>query len=98
MKRSAPLTKAVQSQPIQRNGARTTPPRSSSNLMEPRLHPVERRVAALAADQLVVRAVLDDLALLDRDDPIGAAHRRQAVSDHQHGAALSDRLHVVLDR
>jgi hypothetical protein len=54
-------------------------------------------VGTLRAHQFVVRPVLDDAAALDGDDSIGAAHGRQAVSDHEHGAALAYLLHVVLD-
>src|SRR6516165_12452467 len=54
-------------------------------------------VGTLRADQFVVRPVLDDAAALDADDSIGAANRRQAVSDHEYGAALAYLVHVVLD-
>ena len=41
--------------------------------MEACLQAVERGVAAAGLDQLVVRAVLDEAAALDRDDAVGAA-------------------------
>src|SRR5690242_8978751 len=34
-------------------------------------------------DQLVVGALLDDLAPVDHDDEVGVADRRQPVGDHQ---------------
>src|SRR5258705_12187026 len=54
-------------------------------------------VGTLRAHQFVVRSVLDDAATLDGDDSICAANRREAVSDHEYGAALAYLLHVVLD-
>src|SRR6185312_7976249 len=97
-KPSAAETRAAQPRPSQRTGASRACPSALSHFMESRLHHVQGGVAALAADQLVVRAVLDDLALLDGDDAIGAPHGRQAVRDHDHRAVLGDRRHVVLDR
>src|SRR5258708_33084620 len=54
-------------------------------------------VGTLRARPFVVRPVLCDAATLDGDDSIGAAHCRQAVSDHEHGTALAYLPHVVLD-
>ena len=42
-------------------------------------------------------AVLSESAAIDGDDPVGAAHRRQAMSDDEDGAPLGDLLHVLLD-
>ena len=42
-------------------------------------------------------AVLDEAAALDGDDAVGAAHGREAMGDDQHGAALRDLAHVLLD-
>src|SRR5437773_99127 len=69
----------------------------SADFMEPCLHAVERGVAATAADQFVVVAVLDDAAALDGDDAVGLAHRGEPVRDDDDGAALRDAAHVVLD-
>src|SRR6266508_2462769 len=44
-----------------------------------------------------MRAVLDEPAALDRDDAVTPAHRRQPVSDDEHGAAFGDLLHILLD-
>jgi hypothetical protein len=44
-----------------------------------------------------VVAVLDEAAALDGDDAVGAAHGREAMGDDQHGAALRDLAHVLLD-
>ena len=67
------------------------------NCMRARLHVVEPRIAAAEPDQMVVRAVLDDAAVLERDDAVGLAHGRQPVRDDEDGAARRDALHVVLD-
>ena len=48
---------------------------------------VEARVAPPALEQLVVRALLDDPAVLEHDDQVGVADRREAMSDHERRAA-----------
>ena len=48
---------------------------------------VERRVKASAPQELVVRALLDDAAVLEHDDQVGVADRRQPVGDDERGAA-----------
>ena len=60
-----------------------------ADFMDPTLHPVKRRITPVLSDQLVVRAVLDHAAPLDRDYPVGAAHRRQAVRDDEDGPPLA---------
>src|SRR5215472_9811732 len=57
------------------------------------LHAIEGCVAPAGPDQLVVGAVLDQAAAVDGDDAVAPAHRRQAVRDDEHGAALGDLLH-----
>ena len=56
---------------------------------------VERAVAAAEREQLGVRAALDDLAVLEHEDLIGAADRRQPVRDDERrpaaGAASAGR-------
>ncbi len=42
-------------------------------------------------------AVFDQPAALNGDDSVGAAHRRQAVSDDEHGAPFGDLIHVLLN-
>src|SRR4029079_3465512 len=58
---------------------------------------VERAVAAAERDQLLGRAALDDLSVLEDQDLIGAPDRRQAVRDDEGGAAAAQRLEAVLD-
>ena len=48
-------------------------------------------------DEVVVRAVLDDLALVDNEDEVGVANRREAVSDHERGPPLHDLVESVED-
>src|SRR3974377_234484 len=65
--------------------------------MDPRLQVVQLGIAAIAADQLVMRAVFDDAATLDCNDAIGLAHGRQPVSNDEYGATPGDLLHILLD-
>src|SRR5882672_9354015 len=69
----------------------------SADFMESSLQTMERGVAPPGADQLIVGAILDDATALDRNDAVGAPHRRQAVRDHEHGTALRDPRHVFLN-
>src|SRR6185436_12063489 len=57
----------------------------------------QRGVMPAAGDELAVRALLDDLAPVEHDDAVRGLHRAQPVRDHEHGAALADQPHVVLD-
>ena len=47
------------------------------------------RVTAAGIDELIMVAVFDQAASLDRDDAIAAAHRRKAMGDDDRGACLS---------
>ena len=42
-------------------------------------------------------AVLDDAAMLERDDPVRIAHGREPMSDDEHRPAGGNSLHVLLD-
>src|SRR3954468_16992443 len=64
---------------------------------EPVLLVVERAIAATEREELLVRAALDDLAVLQDKNLVGAADRRQAVGDHERGAPLPQRAEAVLD-
>src|SRR5215472_11962991 len=57
----------------------------------------QARVATVAVDEIVVRAVLDDAAALDGEDAVGEAQRRQPVGDDDDGASLRHLAHVLLD-
>ena len=61
-----------------------------------RLQIEHRPVAAVERHQLVVRAELDDLAVLEHADPIGVAHGREAVRD-QDGRAVPRRGQEALE-
>src|SRR5688572_17621728 len=54
--------------------------------------------ALLAADQRAVVAFLDDAAAVEDEDALERAHRRQAVRDHDGGAALHQALGRILDQ
>ena len=51
---------------------------------------VQPLVDAAVADQLLVRADLADVPLLEDDDLVGAADGGKAVGDHDHGAVLHE--------
>ncbi len=51
------------------------------------LGPVQLGIEAAGGEEGAVRAPLDDAAGVDDQDDVGLAHRRQAVRDHQRGAA-----------
>ena len=59
---------------------------------------VALRVAGAAVDQRLVGAVLDHLPALDHQDPIGHAHRREAVRDQERRAARRERAEALEDR
>ena len=44
---------------------------------------VQRAVAAVERDQLLVRALLDDLTVLEDDDQVGAPDRRETMGDDE---------------
>src|SRR5690348_9794803 len=58
---------------------------------------VERRVEAAAREQLVMRPALDDLAVLEHDDHVGVADRRESVGDDERRASLEERAQGGLD-
>src|SRR4051812_35686589 len=45
-------------------------------------------VQALAREELAMRALLDDAAVLEHDDAVGAAHGGEAMRNHEAGAAV----------
>src|SRR5207253_10328517 len=54
-------------------------------------------VPAALREQLLVRAALDDLAVLEHENLVRALNRRQPVGDDERRASLSQRLQAVLD-
>src|SRR5215472_17470447 len=48
------------------------------------------RVEASAVEQHVVGADLDHAALVEHDDPVGAAHRGESMGDHHRRAVLRE--------
>ena len=55
------------------------------------LYGEQRPIASRAAEQLGVRALLDDTARLEHDDPVGERDRRGAVRDHERRATFHHR-------
>ena len=49
-------------------------------------------------EQLLVRALLHDLPVLQHDDPRGTLDRRQAVGDHDRGPSREQPPQPVLDQ
>ena len=67
-------------------------------LLAAALEGVELIVAALCLEQRLVRALLEDLAVGEENDLIGAADRRQTVRDHEHGSDIHHPLERILDQ
>src|SRR5216684_3487319 len=68
-----------------------------ADVMDLHLQVMQPRITAALADQLVVRAVLDDAAALKGYDAIDAADGRKSVGNDEHGPAFDDTPHVVLN-
>ena len=66
-----------------------------AEVLDPRR--VHLGVAPAPGDELVVRAELDDPAVVDDRDAIGAHRGRQPVGDDDRGAALEQRVEAGLD-
>ena len=68
-------------------------PRLGGFLLDRRreLRLVETRVGAVGHEQLVVRPLLDDRAVLHHEDEVGVADRREPVGDHEARAVLAQR-------
>ena len=58
---------------------------------------VERRVEAAPREQLLVRALLDDAAVLEHDDQVRIADRREPVRDDECGSVLEQQMQRLLD-
>src|ERR1043166_3860743 len=66
---------------------------NSCNLLDlflQRLLPVQLRVIPIVREQRLVRAALDDAAVVEDDDVVGVLHRGDAMGDDQHGPPLPD--------
>src|SRR4029078_7747997 len=59
--------------------------------------PVERGVKALFLHQFGVAALLDDLAVLEDDDQVGVADRREAVGDDERRSAREENAEGLFD-
>ena len=54
-----------------------------ANFMDAALQSVEGGVAPSPVNQLIVRTILDEAPMVQRQDAIGVANRRQAVGDNE---------------
>ena len=54
-----------------------------ADFMDATLQSVEGGVAPSPANQLIVRTILDEAPMVEREDAIGVANRRQAVGDNE---------------
>ena len=63
----------------------------------PQLEPMQHRVTTVALQQLGMGAVFHDAAMVDRDDPVGAAHGGKPVGNDEDGAPGDDAPHIGLD-
>src|ERR1700761_3397077 len=70
---------------------------SEPRSLDARLQVVQLGIATVAADQLIMTAVLDDAAAFNGDDTIGVAYRGQPVGNDEDRAAGGDFFHVLLD-
>ena len=71
---------------------------SLAKLLAAALQGIELVVSALFLDQLVVRALLDDLAVREQNDLIGAADGGKSVRDDEHGSDIHHALERSLDQ
>ena len=59
---------------------------------------IEFVVVSAAAEQLLVRAALGDLAVLEHDDLIGVLNGGEPMRDHEHGADGADLFERLLNQ
>src|SRR5215472_4930313 len=62
------------------------------------LAPPQRRVVAAVPQELLVRALLDDMTVIEHDQPVHPRDGRQAVRDRDYGLAGHQRVEACLDR
>src|SRR5262245_17331906 len=66
-------------------------------LLEVVLLVVELAVPATMSEQFGMRAALNDLAVFEDENLIGAANRGQTMCDHERGPAMTQRAQAVLN-
>ena len=54
-------------------------------------------VVTLLGDELIMRAAFDYATVVEADDHIGVADRRESVRDDERGASLHKGIHAALD-
>src|SRR5690242_7931370 len=70
---------------------------SSDDFMRASLDAMQLGVPPAIADEFIVTAVLHDAAVLDGNDAVGVAHRRQAMGDDEYSSSGADMTHILLD-
>ena len=78
--------------------SRQTRARSLRRQEAARLVPPQHRVVAVQPQQLVVRALLDDAALLEHDQAVHARDGGEAMRDRDHRLAFHQAEQLLLDR
>ena len=68
-----------------------------TDFMDAALHSMERRIATTPAHQLVVRAIFDETAMLERQDAVGEPDRRQTVGHDENRTPSGHLRHVSLN-
>src|SRR5262249_58128072 len=58
---------------------------------------VQSRVGAAGANELAMGPLLDELPLIEHEDPMGGPQRAQAVGDEKHRPAPADLGEIRLD-
>lgn len=68
-----------------------------ANFMDAALQSVEDRVAPSLANELIVRTILDQAPMVERQDAIGVANRGQSVGDDENRTSFGNLPHILLD-
>src|SRR5436189_228976 len=72
-------------------------PAASAPLLSVSLRIGKLAVKPAASHELVVRSLLDDAAVVQNDDEVGVADRREPVRDHEGGTCLHHLLERIED-
>jgi hypothetical protein len=69
----------------------------NSTFMETCLKTVQRGIAAIGANEIIVDNIFHDAASFDDDYAFSPADGGKPMRDNEHGTSLSDTAHVILD-
>jgi hypothetical protein len=79
------------------SGSVMTTPLCSADFMETCLKTVQRGIAAIGANEIIVDNIFHDAASFDDDYAFSPADGGKPMRDDEHGTSLSDTAHVILD-